>query len=258
MATTEKAKEVAVKQSNMLAVASKALLELEAEEECYEDASDFEIPMIKLMQGLSDFVKEGKAGLGDYCSSMSGEILAKRNEKLELILLKKEMYYNEFDESGDEKKYIGRIPYTAETANLPYEDEHSYLSEKTKGLIKRYKTVDWYVLKADPTDNIFAALPYVFRFQVSSLKVAKNLNSKLQVLKRQGIPRAAKVFEFTSKINPTDQHKNLIPEITLGRDVTPSELEAATMWTKDLMKMSVKVVDKGSDTSSDNEESEVY
>lgn len=253
MATMNKDVAIAPK-TDMATVAAKQLLELEAREDVYEDMTDFEIPMIKLMQGLSDLVKDGKAVIGDYCNSVDGTVLAKRNEPLELILLTQKKYWQVFKVTGDgrdDKEWIGTEEYSAETANYPYEEQTA------EGIIRRVKTIDWYVLKANSNgDAIFGELPLVFRFQVSSLKAAKNLNSKLQQLKRQGKPRASKVFEFTSKKNPSDQHGNLIPVIELGRDTTKQELECAAMWTMDLAKATVKVNEGRSDAGETGDETE--
>jgi hypothetical protein len=197
------------------------------------------------MQGMSEAVKEGHAGIGEFRNSVDNSLLAKRGEPLELLLVAKKSYVNEFvvPHGGTDKdrKYVGQLQYTAETSALPYNEVVE------EGTLKRYKVVDWYVLLAKEGEEIFKELPYVLRFQVSQLKVAKNLNSKLSVLKRQGIPRAAKVFEFTSKVNPSDENKNLIYEVKVGRDATKYEMEAVAMWSMDLQKGAAKVVEANSD-----------
>jgi hypothetical protein len=246
MATLDK--EVTKKQDTAPAVVSQ-LLQLEAEEEGYEDMSDYEIPLVKLMQGMSEAVKEGDASVGEYRNSVDNSLLAKRGEPLELLLVAKKSYINEFilphgEKELRNKKYLGQLPYSAETANLPYKEPVN------EGTLLRYKIVDWYVLLAKEGEEVFKELPYVLRFQVSQIKIANKLNFTLGGLKRQGVPRAAKVFELTSKVNPSDENKNLIYQVKVGRDATKYEMEAVAMWAMDLQKGAAKVVE----AKSENEE----
>lgn len=237
MATVSKEKEVAVTKSAAVALSAMTTraLELEAMEQDYEDMSLFEIPMLKLMQGQSDFVKEGNANIGEWRSSIDADLLSKRGEPLELIFLTKKTYWSEyFLKEGDEfknKKWIRNLDYTAETALLPIRE----------GETVRVKVVDWYVLPATRDEQeIYSKIPFLFRFQISYLPVAKNLNTRLNKLKKLGHSRVDHVWNVTSKVNSKDANKNLIPVIEFGRETTVAEKECATMWLNDLLSGAVK------------------
>lgn len=51
------------------------------------DQSNLLLPRLLLMQGLSDFVSDGKAKMGDIVKSTSGEIVAAKDKAVEIFPL---------------------------------------------------------------------------------------------------------------------------------------------------------------------------
>ena len=49
------------------------------------DATDVVIPKILAQQGLSKFVTEGKAKFGDFCNSLTGEVLGDLSKPISLV-----------------------------------------------------------------------------------------------------------------------------------------------------------------------------
>ncbi len=91
-------------------------------------ASDVLIPRLLLMQGMSDFVKERKAQLGDIIRSTTMEVVGGPGKDFEFIPLappKTEFVFEQ--KTGARFEYRFKIPRTPKNEDLPW----SYYGDKT-------------------------------------------------------------------------------------------------------------------------------
>lgn len=191
------------------------------------ETTDLLIPKILHQQATSVLAKAGSASAGDFCDSLTGEVLVKKDEKLELIIfgMYKQMLISKYDERSRKFELEQTIPITKENAKqmaeLPFEEEDDL------GL-KIRNTLQWnfYCLMPKKID----AIPYVISLQSTKAKVAKKIQTmiyQLSQIKRNG---ASVVFELKSKLESkgTDSWYGL--EISQGRDSTQAELLRAHAW----------------------------
>lgn len=83
-------------------------------------SSDIIIPKLLLMQGLSDFVTERKAGLGDVVRSTTVEKLGNPETAIDFIPLKATMGWIEQEKVGQKFEYRKAVARTAQNENYPW------------------------------------------------------------------------------------------------------------------------------------------
>ena len=200
---------------------------------------DYIIPRLKLLQGSSDEVKEGRGNVGEYMTNQ-GELLAAKDKDLELLIVKRDKYWSisEIDESG--KKVKGgewrREPFTLDNAQR----EWNFYDNGKK--FSANIVYDNFVIVASADEKIFSQIPMIFSLSRSSARVAKDLNTKFQKLKTQGKLPVSVVYKFARKLEKSkDGDTFLVPTVMQGRDSTESEIEAAAYWRNELAKGKVKI-----------------
>jgi len=190
------------------------------------ETTDLLVPKIFHQQGLSQFVTDGKAQAGDFCDSLTGEILAKREDKLEIIVFGsyKTTIVSIYDERAKKyqlKEIITHLPENAkQLAELPMEEETS------EGKIRRNTYYNLYCL----IPSKIAELPFVLSLGSTKTKAAKKINTMIFKLSQQKKPGAAVVFELTSVTEKNDKGTWYGIEVNQGRWTTPQELMRAHAW----------------------------
>ena len=214
------------------------------------ETTDLLVPKIFHQQAMSKFVSEGKAIPGDFCDSLTGEVLAKKAEKLPVIIFGcfKTMIISKFDVSKNKFEYdktVTILPTNArEWANKPFMEEIN--GEKWKYNL----TYNYYCLLPDRITEI----PFVLSLGSTKTKAAKRLNTMLLKLSTIKKPGAAKVFELTSVVEKNDQGSWFGLEITEGRNSTMEEVLRAHAWyLKSKSEKFVVVDEEGSKAEHDDE-----
>jgi hypothetical protein len=236
MATT---KEVATKQETAPAVIIGAEAFADFEDDVETTSDDLIVPVIKLMQGGSDLVKDGVAMPGEY-RKVTGEIVAERDKELEVILFKREKY-NQINQmelvNGKKEKVKGtyrREPFTASGPNdwIFFEDDKEF---------QRTLTYAFYVILANPDgQEVFKQTPSIITLQSSGKKAAKNWYAIIQNMRTAGSPAHAFVFSLGRTKETKNNNTWLIPTVKIGRPTTQFEQEAAVLWRSEFANKEVK------------------
>ena len=202
-------------------------------------ANDLVIPKVLAMQGLSQFVTDGKAKFGDFCDSVSGEVLGNIDKPIEFIPFHVEKVWILFKETKPGKMdFDGIIPITRENENLPLNDtdEHGVA-------IRRDRTWNVYTLLADKLKE-GKRLPYVMSFRRTSAKAGKKLMTQMYVVNRDAgkIPPAkAMLLKGLKKSN--DDGTYVVMDVEESRDSTNEEMTVAFEMLKNIQASDMKVDD---------------
>lgn len=190
------------------------------------ETTDLLVPKIYHQQAMSKFVAEGLARPGDFCESITGTVLAKKEEKLEVIVFGsfKTMVISKFDPAKNQftlDEIVTIVPENAkEWANKP-------LTEELNGIKWKYNLqYNYYCLIPNKINEI----PFVLSLGSTKTKAAKKLNTMLLKLSQNRKPGAAVVFELESTVEKNDRGSWFGLEITQGRNTTAEELLRAHAW----------------------------
>lgn len=213
------------------------------------ETTDLLVPKIFHQQAMSKFVSEGKAQPGDFCDSLTGEVLCKKENALQIIVFGsyKTMVISKADSKGKFKldKIITILPENAkEFASKP-------LQEEIHGEIVKYNLqYNYYVL----LPHKIKEMPYVLTLGSTKTKVAKKLNTMLYKLSTIKKPGASVVFALNSVAEKNDQGSWFGLEITQARNSETEELMRAHAWyLKSQSQKFVVVEDEAKAESSDDD-----
>lgn len=223
-----KKKEVTVTQDTALATASQ---DLGAWGDNQLDSRDIVLPKILVMQPTSDLVAEGKAKMGDFVDSLSGEVIGNIEEApLEITPFHMEKIYIVSKKSqGDTRFEFDRIE-KVEQQNYPFE-------EQVADQIFKYEyTLQFYVLRAESPD-----LPYVLSFKSTSLKAGKVVSTQMFVRNRAAglVPPAYSMIIGGKKI--TGDNKYVVMDAKSGNKSSPEMIGTCLEWFKVVQSGATKV-----------------
>lgn len=202
------------------------------------DSNDLVIAKIYHMQGTSALVVAEKAQPGDWCHSITEEVLVKKEKHLSLIIFDsyKNIIVSTKGKNDKKWKFKEYIDATPENVLLPWEEVDA--NDPFGGSIKRNLQYNYFCIIADRP----AELPFVISLSSTKVKVAKKLNTMLatlsQVLKK---PSAAYIFNFLSVKESNDENTWYSAEISQG-PATPNELLAVAKHWYDKLKTTKVVV----------------
>ena len=205
------------------------------------ETTDLLVPKIFHQQGLSQFVKDGTARPGDFCDSLTGQILAKKESKLEIIVFGsfKTMVISRMDPKSLKFFYEKTIPITPENAKEMAAKQ--FVEETSDGTFKNNLTYNLYCL----IPSLAKELPYVLSLGSTKTKVAKKINTIMYKLSQIKRPGASVVFELTSVEDSNDQGDWFNLEVAQGRDSTAEELASAHEWYMKSKSQKFTVVEEG-------------
>lgn len=121
--------------------------------------SDVIIPSLLLMQGLSDYVSEGKAAMGDMVRSTSGEKLGDSKTSLMFVPLAPPSASWVLSQMvGKKYEYRGKIPRNASNDDMPWDfyadnDGREVAPSPAASQWKRTKMLSLYALLPSDVDN---------------------------------------------------------------------------------------------------------
>lgn len=211
-----------------------------------EDVSSNDILISKLyhQQALSKGVESGKAQAGDFIDSITGELISRRDEVLELIFitLSKTLQTFSIDKTG-KKTWVSSEKFTAENANFEYQFEKEGVN------YKRRVQYNYFVLLAkDPNQ-----LPFVLSMSSTKLTVAKKLNTIFSRLDRINLPSYSYVIEVRNTKETKDTNSWYGLDLTLGKKTNDQQLDLAIEWYDKIKQSKVIVTDEFEGESSDDE-----
>lgn len=204
------------------------------------ETSDLLVPKIFHQQALSKFAQDGLARPGDFCDSVTGQVLAKKGEKLEIIIFGsfKTMVISKMDPKSLKFFYEETIAITPENAMEMGAKPH--VEEIGSETFKNNLTYNLYCL----IPSLAKELPYVLSLGSTKAKVARKINTILYKLKELKRPGASVVFELTSVEDSNDQGTWFNLEVSQGRDATAEELSRAHAWYLKSKTQKFKVVEE--------------
>lgn len=228
---TEAKNEVAVKDENAAALAAVAKQYGAVGAGENVDQKDIELKRLKLSQGTSDLVQEGKLSVGRYYNAADAQILGDNDSPAQMVIFYMDKVWMEFDvvwneeKKKEERKFKTIVPVTKENADLPYKDEANNIA--------RDFTFNFYMLSVKELEK-GACIPYVFSMSRTQTKPAKNLNSKILEVAANGLPSFAYVFDFTSENKQKGEGDDLKKwqqvVVNVGRVAAGKELTEAARW----------------------------
>jgi hypothetical protein len=219
-------------------------------------ANDLIVPQILMMQGLSQFVVDEKAAIGEFRNSMTAEKLGKYGtEPLEVIpFYCQEVFSIQKQQEDGSFKYhrtepIVKSPMKAGyNDDLPWDDTEMIEGKKTP--IKRVRRYNFFVLLPSELDNPeVTAMPYFISFKSTSVKEGKKLFNLMYVRnKGAGLPPAAFLFKVDGRKEKNEKGTFIIPTVEQGERTKPEHLAAALKWFKLISKGGAKTHEEGEDT----------
>lgn len=187
-------------------------------------SKDIIIPKILAMQGLSELVSEGKAKLGDFVDSVSGEVLGSIDKPMTFVPFHMEKaWIISRRKKGEQKFEFERYEsVTAENADYPFE------SQEGDDTIKYEYTLQFYVLRPEDT-----SMPYVISFKSTSLRSGKVLSTQMYVRNRAaGLVPPAYVMELGGKKEKNDKGTFIVMETKPKEKTSPELITECLNWFK--------------------------
>ncbi len=187
------------------------------------DVKDIILPKILLMQGLSKFVADEKALMGEFRGSLDANLLGDKATPLEVIPFHVTKTWIIFE--NDE--YSKQVPWSPENSDWEWTGEAKVDNRVVK--IRRDQSLNVYVLlPKEVTEGLY--LPYVVSFRRTSYTAGKKLVTAKEKLKRFGRPLASKAFLLSAKKEENDKGSFYVWDIEQGRDTTIEEMGAVKPW----------------------------
>lgn len=200
-------------------------------------SKDMLLPSLLLMQDISDLVKAEKAKSGSIINSVSGDVLAARGEKLNIIPIFtfREWEVNELVEQGGKtkEKFVRRARMTAENEDGAYEfdeDGKSY---------RQHRTIVVFALVEGQASD----LPYLIRFKKTSLYAGKKLSTHFQMCGMKKQSPAKQVFGLFGEVQSRNDNTYYVYNLAPTRTSTVEEETAAYKWWQTLSSQDVKISD---------------
>lgn len=263
------AKEVAVKAKQEVAMSAEEAEMFGSLDYSTTETKDLLIPKVLLMQGSSNFIKEGAdCKVGDLVKSTTGEIYGSVREKdykplkfIPIYMFKTWVKQEKIPapNGSDKLQWVETTPVTPENTNQAWNQE-----EEIDGVIRKFKytkNVNFYALLEKDFTNPMA-IPHVITFRGTSQKggsiledwfaqchiaqvkkMAKDEDGNLMV-------PFAKIFELGGKMDKNDSDQSWFKLNAKENSPTPANLiTVAFSWYKTVSKSKHTDVDNSDDKS---------
>lgn len=201
---------------------------------------DVIIPKILPMQGLSDLVTDGKAVMGEFRDSLSGEKLGSISEPIELIPFAVNKTWDIYHQVGDKFEWQTTIPIIENPSDKGYNDLLPWADKTEEGInIKRVRRMNFFMLRPSEIEQGIA-LPYVFSFKSTSFSEGKKVYSQMYMRNvTQKLPPPAYTFKIGGTKEKNEHGTFIVPKVELGRRTTAAELNTCLHWFKQVTKLKV-------------------
>jgi len=186
------------------------------------DSGDLLVGKIFHQQALSKFVSEGMANAGDWCDSLTGEVLAKRDEPLSIIIFKvsKKLIISKSVLSNGKFEFVESVDVTPDNCNLPWEEETQ------TGTIKRQLCYNYFCL----VSNKINELPYVLSLSSTKIKAAKKINTMIAKMTRMKLSSSSYKFLLTSVKESGEKGTWFGVNVAQGEKCSNEEMLIAYDW----------------------------
>ena len=212
----------------------------------YLGKNDIVIPKILPMQGLSQLVADGKAMMGEFRDSLSGEKLGSITEPIAIIPFHVEKVWDILEEEGDNYKWVRSEPLVEDPTKAGYNDDLPW-NDKVDGIeVKRVRRMNFYVMIPSQIDA-GTAIPYVLSFKSTSYREGKKLFTQMYMRNRRAnLPPPGYTFVLSGVKEKNDKGTFIVPKLDLAAPTTQEYMRECLTWFNLIRKGEVKV-----DTSED-------
>lgn len=207
----------------------------------YLGKNDVVIPKILPMQGLSQLVADGKAMMGEFRDSLSGEKLGSITEPIAIVPFHVEKVWDVLVEEGDQFKWVRSEPLIEDPTKEGYNDNLPW-SDKEDGLeIKRVRRMNFYVMLPSQIDD-GTSVPYVLSFKSTSYREGKKLFTQMYMRNRKAnLPPPAYTFILSGVKTKNDKGTFIVPALELGPKTPHKHITECLNWYKLIRQGNVKV-----------------
>lgn len=199
-------------------------------------SKDIIIPKILAMQGLSKFVTDGKAMMGEFRDSLNGGLLGDYEKNpLEFIPFYLEKVWAIYEEKNGEMKFSRTVPIEPGNENWPIEEVLNGVK------IKRDRTANFYVLL--PSDiKKGEAIPHILSFRRTSARAGQKLNTTMFMknLKAGKTPASMVMELFGAKVK-NDKGVFIVLDVREKRESEAGEVAEAFSWVAHVKSGAAKV-----------------
>lgn len=204
------------------------------------DNSDILIPRLMLMQGLSDFVTDGSAKLGDIVRSTTGEVLATKDKPLAIIPILTHKTWVTLEKVGNKFEFRSIEPVNPTNATAPLE------WQQQGSLWRRDLSLEFFVLlpsdiarerkaldkitAGEMPDAADALFPCHLSFRRTSYQAGKVLSTHFSTAGRFKLPPASSTFHLSSETVKNDQGTFAVLSVKVAGKTSMDDLAVAKRW----------------------------
>ena len=184
-------------------------------------ANDIIIPKILAMQGLSEFVAEGKAQIGDFRESINGAKIGSIDQPFEFIPVHIDKVWITSKKVEGRFKFQSIEQVTRNNENLPWSFEIN--GEE----YRRDYTMNCYCMLPVEVESGLG-MPYIISFRRTSFKAGQKLFTQMYVRNKQmGKVPPATVMSLCGKREKNDQGTFIVMDVAESRYASNDEVKAA-------------------------------
>lgn len=215
------------------------------------EAADIQIPKILLMQGLSDFVTEQRAGLGDLVDSLTAEKLGDSKKPVNVIPICMWKDYVIMEKRGQKYEFKEFKPYNEDTQHWREFENREFTDEKGIPHQRNFRMNFAVLLEREAGE--LGAFPHVISFQRTSLKAGKNFANFF--LKAQ--TKGQKPWFFTlgvgAKIEKNELGSYYIPTVATAKETQDFDQvnETCRTWEAIFTQGSAKIDERDSQSTAE-------
>jgi len=216
------------------------------------EASDIEIPKVLLMQGLSDFVSEQRAAMGDFVDSLTAEKLGSNKTPVSVIPICMWKDFLITEKKGTKFEFKEVKPYNSETMHWR-EFEHR---EFTEGGIEHQRNLRMnfaLMLERDATE--LGAFPYVISFQRTGIKCGKGFANFFLKAQTKGQAPWFYTLQLGAKLEKNDLGSYYVPSVVGAKNTTDLDTvgEACAQWAAIFAKGHAKIDERDTEAGAPKE-----
>lgn len=199
------------------------------------DSSDIVIPRLLLMQGLSQFVTEGKAKAGDFINSVTMEQMGGKDKSVELVLVDHFKNWIVSEKGPKENRFKFRQIVSWKDGDPKWEFE----SKEGDTTVRRYQCLNFYVLPTDGLDG----LPLLLTFRSTSYKAGRKVVTFASQAKMYKKPLGYRTIKLGTVTETNDFGTFYVFTVEQGRLAKADELEKAYQWFQTVRQKDAVVID---------------
>ena len=212
------------------------------------DASDIVIPKLLLMQQSSQYVAADKAKMGDFVNSITAAKLGTIVDPIEIIPFYHRKSWDIVNKD-DNNSYIRNEPFTAQNADLPWDDKEGAMN------IRRIKRLDFFCMVPKLLKE-GSILPVVVSFKSTSYKTGaiiltewSEIKAKNDMLKAKGelnalkLPFSKSFILAGNKLTNDKKQTYCTSTVQVGLDVDIDTQKMCLQWMQTLKTSKNVVVD---------------